>query len=94
MVRQPVARLHRRCRRFEAFCSPHRPRRALHAGPASVERPDRGAAGPSGAEPLIYLRASLRPLPGLNLARFEAGILIGAPVRGLRPSLALRSVTE
>lgn len=65
-------------------------------GAASVQalrpRPRRGEA--VGAGPVIYLRASLRPLPGLNLARFDAGILIGAPVRGLRPSLALRSVTE
>jgi hypothetical protein len=66
---------------------------AAPLGP-SPAAPSAGAAGPSGAGAGIYLRASLRPLPGLNLARFEAGILIGAPVRGLRPSLALRSVTE
>src|SRR5688572_28890072 len=37
---------------------------------------------------------SLRPLPGLNLAWLEAGILISAPVAGLRPMLALRFDTE
>ena len=33
---------------------------------------------------------SFRPLPGLNFAWLEAAMLIGAPVAGLRPVLALR----
>jgi hypothetical protein len=40
------------------------------------------------------LIASLRPLPGLNLACIEAGILISAPVAGLRPMEALRLLVE
>src|SRR5579883_3142732 len=36
------------------------------------------------------LIASLSPLPALNFGCFEAGILIGSPVRGLRPSEAAR----
>jgi hypothetical protein len=39
------------------------------------------------------LTASLRPFPGRNLGCFDAGILITAPVRGLRPSVAARFAT-
>ena len=38
--------------------------------------------------------ASFRPLPGLNLGWLEASILIGSPVRGLRPVDALRCDTR
>src|SRR6266853_163857 len=37
---------------------------------------------------------SRNPLPGLNLACFDAAILIFSPVRGLRPSDAARRATE
>ena len=37
---------------------------------------------------------SRSPLPGLNLACFEAAIWIFSPVRGLRPSEAARDATE
>ena len=37
---------------------------------------------------------SRNPLPGLNLACFDAAILIFSPVRGLRPSDAAREATE
>src|SRR5215472_9346679 len=37
---------------------------------------------------------SRNPLPGLNLACFDAAILIFSPVRGFRPSDAAREATE
>src|SRR5207248_246131 len=37
---------------------------------------------------------SRNPLPGLNLACFDAAIWIFSPVRGLRPSDAARDATE
>ena len=36
---------------------------------------------------------SLRPFPALNFGCFDSGILIGSPVRGLRPSDAARVAT-
>src|SRR3546814_7259570 len=40
------------------------------------------------------LTASFRPLPALNLGWVDALIVIGSPVRGLRPVDALRFETE
>jgi len=40
------------------------------------------------------LSESRNPLPGLNLACFDAAILIFSPVRGFRPSDAAREATE
>ena len=40
------------------------------------------------------LTASFRPLPALNLGWVDALIVIGSPVRGLRPVDALRFDTE
>src|SRR5690242_16444802 len=40
------------------------------------------------------LTESFRPLPALNLGCVEALIVIGSPVRGLRPVEALRLETE
>src|SRR5215468_8768489 len=40
------------------------------------------------------LSESRKPLPGLNLACFDAAIWIFSPVRGLRPSDAAREATE
>lgn len=40
-----------------------------------------------------YCTASFKPLPALNLGVLAAGILMGPPVRGLRPVRAARSPT-
>ena len=43
---------------------------------------------------MIYLTMSLSCFPGLNFTTLVAGILMGLPVWGLRPSRAFRSDTE
>jgi hypothetical protein len=43
---------------------------------------------------LRQFNESRNPLPGLNLACFDAAILIFSPVRGFRPSDAAREATE
>src|SRR5690606_15394062 len=63
-------------------------RPAKRSGPSS-------APSPAGArESRDQLQESLRPLPALNFGCVEALMVIGAPVRGLRPVEALRLVTE
>src|SRR5262249_44937660 len=47
-----------------------------------------------GASPRRQFSESRNPLPGLNLACFDAAIWIFSPVRGLRPSDAAREATE
>src|SRR5690606_16799872 len=47
-----------------------------------------------GASTRYQFTESLRPLPALNLGCVDALIVIGSPVRGLRPVEALRLATE
>src|SRR5215469_7581379 len=48
----------------------------------------------AGRLPAGQLSEARNPLPGLNLACFDAAIWIFSPVRGLRPSAAAREATE
>src|SRR5690606_12638516 len=64
--------------------------------PATGSGPSLSARGPRSGRSRSrnQLHESFRPLPALNFGWVEALIVIGAPVRGLRPVEALRLVTE
>src|SRR6516225_1791325 len=78
--------------------NPRPPRCKRDALPAELIAP---AASPSFADACRFSTGGRRqfsesrsPLPGLNLACFDAAILIFSPVRGFRPSEAAREDTE
>src|SRR6516164_6309260 len=77
--------------------NPRPPRCKRDALPAElIARPRRHPArrAPSGRAGRRQFNESRNPLPGLNLACFDAAILIFSPVRGFRPSEAAREATE
>src|SRR5690606_20935199 len=78
----------------------HPVRNITEGAPAAMRGPfwlisNGKASDPCGSNRLrSQLTESLRPLPALNLGWLEALMVIGAPVRGLRPVEAFRRATE